>query len=290
MAGLTIVQATRQARHGLRQRGTSNVGGRQALLATTLVILQPLARLYGRTRRRAAAPDGVGWLMPAVRTASWSSTHWTPLDRRLAAMDEHARRTGARVQAGTPADRWDLRVDGGLLGSARLRATVEEHGHGVQVIRARSWPRFRVSIVTVIVLLLLAGTGAVIDDSWLGAGALMLVAALLGGRAVYEAGRALAVLRTSVARVAVADGSADPAAEHDPAPAWPTASEAVPSLGLTGADRPRAGVDAALVRLATVPQTSVAHNGVGRIARSSHAPTSIRSSAPAPRTPSSPDQ
>ena len=38
-------------------------------------------------------------------------------------------------------DRWDIEARGGLLGSARLRHTVEEHGGGRQLVRYRIWPR-----------------------------------------------------------------------------------------------------------------------------------------------------
>src|SRR5205085_11988279 len=37
-------------------------------------------------------------------------------------------------------DRWEFEVRGGLLGSVRLRAAIEEHGAGRQLVRYRAWP------------------------------------------------------------------------------------------------------------------------------------------------------
>ena len=52
------------------------------------------------------------------------------------------RTAGRRVARGSAWDRWDLEVSGGLLGGARVRMAVEEHGAGRQLIRFNAWPRW----------------------------------------------------------------------------------------------------------------------------------------------------
>ena len=43
-------------------------------------------------------------------------------------------------------DDWDLEVRGGLLGGARLRLGVEEHGAGKQMLRFRAWMRLSLAV------------------------------------------------------------------------------------------------------------------------------------------------
>lgn len=123
-----------------------------------LHILQPLARLKGRLEhgltpwRRRGTPETA---FPIPQTKSLWSEKWQPIEGIL----ENARKLlvedGAIVQCGGEFDRWDLEVRGGIMGSARILATVEEHGAGKQLFRFRITPK--VSFRWSLVLLLLIG-------------------------------------------------------------------------------------------------------------------------------------
>ncbi len=55
-------------------------------------------------------------------------------------METSAIAEGAGVRRGGEWQRWDLQLCGGILGAARVRAAVEEHGGGRQLVRFRVWP------------------------------------------------------------------------------------------------------------------------------------------------------
>lgn len=62
-------------------------------------------------------------------------------------------------------DRWDIQVRGGMLGAARCRMTVEEHGHGRQLIRMRMWPRPSGGALALAIGLAVLTTAAVLDGA-----------------------------------------------------------------------------------------------------------------------------
>ncbi|HEX8968245.1 MAG TPA: glycosyltransferase [Chloroflexota bacterium] len=114
-------------------------------LTTCLHLMQPIARLSGRLRfgftRRQRRPRGrLVWPWP--RTLAMWSEDWQPATRRLRAIELVLQRAGARVVRGGDYDHWDLEVQGGILGGARLRMAIEEHGAGRQMVRVRCWPRW----------------------------------------------------------------------------------------------------------------------------------------------------
>jgi hypothetical protein len=55
-------------------------------------------------------------------------------------MEAHLKSLGACVRRGGAFDRWDLEVQGGIFGGARMIIAVEDHDGGKQLIRMRSWP------------------------------------------------------------------------------------------------------------------------------------------------------
>ena len=67
---------------------------------------------------------------------------WQSLEDRLRDIEADLIASGAAVRRGGDFDRWDLEVRGGPLAAVRIRATVEEHGGGKQLVRLRSWPWF----------------------------------------------------------------------------------------------------------------------------------------------------
>jgi len=116
---------------------------RDYLVVAELHLLQPAARLSGRLRGGL-----VPWRRRDIRaiTAPWPRrlTVWSErgrtADEWLAQLELAARARDALVRRGGPYSRWDLEARGGMLGGARLRMAIEEHGAGRQLLRFRLRP------------------------------------------------------------------------------------------------------------------------------------------------------
>ncbi len=63
------------------------------------------------------------------------------MEARLRAVEERLIASGAAVRRGGTYEPWDLEVRTGSFASARLIGTIEEHGHGNQMVRWKVWPR-----------------------------------------------------------------------------------------------------------------------------------------------------
>ncbi len=102
-------------------------------------------RPAGRTPRHGLTPwrarGGRAWPLPRRRSLEVWSEHGEPPDAWLRRVEDALRSAGAAFLRGGDFDRWDLHVRGGLLGAARLRIAVEEHGGGRQLTRYLAWPR-----------------------------------------------------------------------------------------------------------------------------------------------------
>ena len=183
-----IAQAVISARHA---QFTSNPATRLALLklqTTTalLHLMQPVARLTGRLRwgltpwRRRAR----GWMAPLTRsTILWSET-WRSREDSLCDFERRLRESRAVVLRGGDFDRWDLEVRGGMLGAVRVLTTIEEHGAGRQLLRARSRPRLSPhGLIITLFIALIAGlavwNGAYVPAFVIGTGAFLLVLRIL---------------------------------------------------------------------------------------------------------------
>ena len=95
-------------------------------------------------------------------------------------------------------DRWDLEVQGGLLGASRMLMAVEDHGAGTQFVRFHSWPRFsRVAVVLTLFFALLSAV-AVEDRAWSAAAILATITVLLTLRTLDEAAGAEAVILRAI--------------------------------------------------------------------------------------------
>lgn len=196
-AGATTLEHARTAaRAPVRGPRSRRRAGAMRVVIAALHALQPLARFAGREqeRRRRPRPGQLG--DPRPRTAVIWSERWSSPETWLAELERIL--APARPRRGGSTDRWDLGVRGGALGTARLRATHEEHGSGRQLARLRTWAvPSRAALATVPALGLLAGLavsgGAAAVGLILGVGA-----AGLGGRALRDCCRALAALRTGV--------------------------------------------------------------------------------------------
>jgi GT2 family glycosyltransferase len=162
-------------------------------LTALLHIAQPMARLWGRLRGGLAPwrlkPRGpLGW--PAPRRLKLWSECWQPPEYWLRRLHTTLADRGLRVLCGGEFDSWDLAVQGGLFGSARLRMAIEEHGSGKQNVRLRLLPEVSLAFwLTAAPLLLLAAAAA--KD------AATPVAVILGSLALFTVLRVL--LECSVA-------------------------------------------------------------------------------------------
>jgi hypothetical protein len=108
-------------------------------------LVQPIARLVGRVRWGLTP-----WRRTTVAILSIPTTYfltlwseiWRSAEQRMCDLEASLKAQGAVVHHGGGFDHWDLEVCGGLLGSARLKMAVEEHGRERQLVRLRIWPRF----------------------------------------------------------------------------------------------------------------------------------------------------
>ncbi len=114
------------------------------------------------------------------------------MEARLREVEQRLVATGAAVNRGGTYDPWDLEVRTGSFGSARLIGTVEEHGHGTQMVRWRTWPRvWRGSLLAGAAAMGLA-VWAASDGALLGASIGLLLAVFVALRVVLDLGSAVA--------------------------------------------------------------------------------------------------
>jgi hypothetical protein len=93
---------------------------------------------------------------------------------------------------------------GGLLGVARLRLAIEEHGAGRQVVRVRWWPHVRRGAAAFCVLLAAVAVLAVLTGGEGVAISASVLAAAIALRLLYECGVASATIRSAVSRTQAA--------------------------------------------------------------------------------------
>jgi glycosyltransferase involved in cell wall biosynthesis len=169
------------------------------LRATTwfLHLLQPLARLAGRLRYGLAPwrrREGT-LAFPRRRRHSIWDERWRSADQRLKRIEQDLRADGCVVLHGSAFDRWDLEVRGGMLGVARLRIAVEEHGAGRQLVRFGVWPKYSRLGLGVVTACAALAIGAAIAGVTVAAAVLAAVATVIGLSAVRDAATATGVLQ-----------------------------------------------------------------------------------------------
>jgi hypothetical protein len=170
-------------------------------ITSLLHLLQPLARLWGRVKYgltpwRHHGRGGV--CLPRSRTWTIWSESWQPPEAWLGDMEAALRDGGATVLPGGSYDSWDLEVRGGALGSARVRALIEEHGGGRQLVRLRCNPRPSLFGFAAPALLTLISVGAALGGSWTAFVALASGGALLLLRELQEWAGAIADVQQAV--------------------------------------------------------------------------------------------
>ena len=166
-------------------------------LTAVLHLLQPLARLCGRLRHGLApwrwrGVRGIAWPWPRISTL-WSEQWQMPQDR-LHTLESSLRKAEAYVRRGGDFDRWDLEVQGGLLGMVRLRMAVEEHSGGKQMVRVGTAPRYSPLGIAIAVALVGLSIQAALDSATGAAVILGMATTLLGLRTVHESSAAMAAI------------------------------------------------------------------------------------------------
>ena len=176
---------------------------RARALTSLLFLVQPLARLIGRLRHGLTPwrqRGGARRAIPVPHTETVWSEDWQGIDTWLAEVEQTLRASGAAVLRGGGFDRWDLEVRGGLFGGARLRAGIEEHGAGRQLVRFGTWPRLASAGIMLSLFFAVTSLAAAIYDAWAAAGILAVVALLFVGRSLSDAAAATGEVLAAVGR------------------------------------------------------------------------------------------
>jgi O-antigen biosynthesis protein len=178
---LTLAQTAHGACHASFHPEPTSLARRLALrcIVAWCHFLQPAARLYGRIRH------GLGpWhrrrvtrAMPLPRARAFWSEESQPDAARLADIEQCLMHIGAVVRRGGDFDAWDLDVKGGLFGSVRGIAAVEEHGGGRQLFRLRAWPRVPRLVIGLLIALSALAVLAAVDGALVAAVVLAACAA-----------------------------------------------------------------------------------------------------------------
>jgi hypothetical protein len=164
-----------------------------------------MARLYGRishglTPWRRRGPRA--FALPYRHDYSFWSETWQSTEERVRAIAAALRADGSVIKSGGDWDSWDLQVRGGMLGAARLRVGVEEHGAGRQLVRVRAWPWAPTIALVLGGLVAALAAVSLINETDAVTWALGLAATALGARLIYECGAATATVRAALYRPA----------------------------------------------------------------------------------------
>jgi GT2 family glycosyltransferase len=175
--GLTWVQAIRASRSANFDSKPASKLGDAALrfVVACLHLLQPGARLLGRIQY-GMGPwtwKGLQRIVPRLTVVSLWTTQWQSIETRLATLESILKAAGAPVIRGGSWDPWDLSMPGGLFGTVRVSAMVEEHGEGKQLCRFRSWPKAPNVILVIFFMIVLAAGLAALNHAAIAAGFLM---------------------------------------------------------------------------------------------------------------------
>jgi GT2 family glycosyltransferase len=176
---------------------------RLRVLTGVLYLLQPLARLsgrfgYGLTPWRHRGPRRLA--LPRPRDYAFWSEQWQSTEDRVRAVEQALQAEGSVIRSGGDWDRWDLQVRGGMLGIARLRVAIEEHGAGRQLIRVRSWPHVPRAALLIGLLAPAVAIVAVLNDADAVSIVLGTLAAGLLLRLAYECATATAAIAHALRR------------------------------------------------------------------------------------------
>jgi GT2 family glycosyltransferase len=199
---LEAVVSAARAPLGARNR-PRRVRVAQRVLLTWLHLTQPVVRLTGRLGSGLTPWRMRGrkeWAAPRPRSIAVWSERWASADSRLDALQEGVRADGTPIAPGGSFDRWDLEARGGMLGAARLRMVIEEHGAGRQLVRFRIRPRLTGGTMMVLTPIVVASVGAGLDGAQPAAALLAAAGGAILLRAFAEVSLATATLLRGVRR------------------------------------------------------------------------------------------
>jgi GT2 family glycosyltransferase len=185
---LTLIQA---ARGGLQARFYPEPGSRLRRLALQslvawLHLVQPAARLLGRIQHGMGpwSWKGLTRIVPLPSVIPLWDERWEAFESRLCQLESILRESGAPVVPGGDFDSWDLSICGGLFGTIRVVAMVEEHGDGKQLCRFGAWPKVPYAAVAIL-LALVTAAGLAILNSAVVTGSLLAITASVVGFLIY---------------------------------------------------------------------------------------------------------
>jgi GT2 family glycosyltransferase len=168
-----------------------------------LHLAQPLARLIGRLRfglslwrKRTGEAAGlrIAW---SESSSVWSET-WRPAGDWLGMLQTRLVSKKIPFTTGGDYDNWDLQVNAGLLGGARLLMAMEEHGAGKQMLKFSVRKLFPVSASLLFAFFALLSLAAALDKAWFASGTLACIAVMLAARIRYETASAAAVFSDAI--------------------------------------------------------------------------------------------
>jgi GT2 family glycosyltransferase len=191
-----------QARFPRERFGRGGILRYRALTAT-LHLLQPLARLRGRF-----LSGLVPWRVRGpFRRFKWPRPHhrqfwrWVGESQSsfLGRLHFTLDKTGHAVRSGGGYDDWDLEVEMGPLGAARVRACIEWHGENRQLLRVAVVPRVsRLASIGVVGGTFLSAW-AFLDGATTAALVLLVTALALLARSLWERGASTAAVSEGLA-------------------------------------------------------------------------------------------
>lgn len=172
-------------------------------LVAFIHLVQPVARLIGRLRFglslwRKRTVSGAGLRLEGDGKSSLWSEEWRSANDWLGMLQTRLIAEKIPCHAGGDYDGWDLQVNGGVLGGARLKMAIEEHGAGKQMLKFRIRRRFGVVAVLLFSLFSLLVLAGVLDEVWLVSGVLASGAFLLAVRAMLESASAMSALSGAI--------------------------------------------------------------------------------------------
>lgn len=172
-------------------------------LTAMMHLAQPLARLIGRLRfglslwrKRTGETAGPG-LAKYSGTTVWSET-WHSAGDWLGLLCTRLVAEKVPFKKGGDYESWDLQVNGGLLGGARLVMAIEEHGAGRQMLKFSVRRLFPLAASLLLALFASLCIAAALDRAWVAAGVLGSIAMMLAARTVYEAASSAAVFADAI--------------------------------------------------------------------------------------------